>query len=86
MVSEAWPSINATRAAVRSESRSDLDDAASLGIVVHPLTSAQRNQWRVATADVTEQLIKKIGGRSREVYERIQEVRENYQREEPTPH
>jgi TRAP-type C4-dicarboxylate transport system substrate-binding protein len=81
MVSEAWPAIDTTRIAVRSESRSDLDAAASLGIVVHTLTNAQRDQWRMATQSVTEQLIEKIGGGSREVYDRIQEVREIYQRQ-----
>ena len=78
MVTESWPAITSTRMAVRSESRSDLDNAASLGFVVHPLTSEQRDQWRGATAEVTEQLIEKIGGRSREVYQRIQEARALY--------
>jgi len=78
MVSDAWPAIATTRTAVRSESRSDLDNAASLGIVVHTLTVAQRDQWRAATQGVTEQLINKIGGQSREVYNRIQEVRRTY--------
>jgi TRAP-type C4-dicarboxylate transport system substrate-binding protein len=84
MVSEAWPAIETTRIAVRSESRGDLDAAASLGIVVHTLTAAQRDQWRVATQSVTGQMINKIGGRSREVYEQIQEVRGAYQRQGPS--
>ena len=75
MVSEAWPAIDTTRVAVRSESRRDLQDAAALGFVVHRLTPEQRDQWRSATSEVTEQLIRKIGGRSREVYQRIQAVR-----------
>jgi TRAP-type C4-dicarboxylate transport system substrate-binding protein len=85
MVSEAWPPIAATRSAVRSESRGDLEEAAALGFRVHNLSSGQRNQWRMATAGVTAQLINKIGGRSREVYERIQEVRSTYQLRKPTP-
>ena len=83
MVSEAWPAIEMTRAAVRSESRSDLEDAAALGFVVHRLTPGQRDQWRDATVDVTEQLIKKIGGRSREVYQRIQAARAMHRRPQP---
>jgi TRAP-type C4-dicarboxylate transport system substrate-binding protein len=77
MVTAAWPAIETTRAVVRAESARDLQDA-SLGIVVHPLTPQQRDVWRAATADVTEQLIAKIGGRSREVYERIQLARAEY--------
>jgi TRAP-type C4-dicarboxylate transport system substrate-binding protein len=79
LVSNAWPAIDVTRAAVRSESRNDLADAKGLGFVVHRLTPEARDQWRMATAEVTDKLINKIGGRSREVYQRIQEVRAAYQ-------
>ena len=79
MVTDAWPAIEQTRAVVRAESASDLQDE-SLGIVVHALTPEQRAQWRAATAGVTEQLIAKIGGRSREVYERIQATRADFQK------
>jgi TRAP-type C4-dicarboxylate transport system substrate-binding protein len=79
MVSAAWPAIGTTRAAVRGESGADLADD-SLGIVVHRLTPAQREQWRTETAAVTDQLIAKIGGRSAEIYARIQTVRSDYRR------
>ena len=74
----AWPAIDTTRRAVRTESAEDIAAAESLGIVVHTLTRAEREQWVAATADVTDRLIDKIGGRSREVYERILAVRAAY--------
>lgn len=80
MVEAAWPDIEETRTAVRAESARDLEDGAALGIVVHPLSPQQRDQWRVATAGVTEQLIDKIGGRSAEIYQRIEQLRSEYRR------
>jgi TRAP-type C4-dicarboxylate transport system substrate-binding protein len=79
MVKAAWPAIGTTRSAVRGESTADLADE-SLGIVVHRLTPAQREQWRTATATVTDQLIEKIGGQSAEIYARIRTVRSDYRR------
>lgn len=70
-VMASWPTAQASRAAVRRESDQDLANAQALGIVVHPLTETERDAWRQATAGVTEQLIRTIGGRSREVYELI---------------
>lgn len=78
MVQAAWPAIEETRAAVRAESASDLENGAALGIVVHSLSPEQRDEWRAATADVTSQLIGKIGGRSAEIYERIVRTRGEY--------
>ena len=77
MVTAAWPAISTTRAVVRGESERDLADE-SLGIQVHYLAPEERDAWRVATADVTTQLIGKIGGRSAEIYERIQAVRQEF--------
>jgi len=77
MVSNAWPPISETRRVVRGESEADLADP-SLGIVIHGLNPEQRERWRVATAEVTGQLIAKIGGRSQEIYERIQQARATY--------
>jgi TRAP-type C4-dicarboxylate transport system substrate-binding protein len=83
-VTAAWPAIAATRRTVRAESNQDLADAAGLGITVHSLTPQQRSHWRAATAEVTPQLIAKIGGRSAEVYRVIQTAREEYaRRQEP---
>lgn len=79
-VTAAWPAITDTRRAVRAESTADLDDAAALGIEVHPLTPEQRNLWQEATADVTPRLIDKIGGRAAEVYGVIQAARKDYRR------
>ncbi|MGI9292074.1 MAG: TRAP transporter substrate-binding protein [Gammaproteobacteria bacterium] len=78
LVTRAWPAIEQTRQTVRDESRQDLESAASLGITVHSLTPEQRNEWRLATAAVTPELIRKIGGRSAEVYKVIQEAREEF--------
>jgi len=77
-VTGAWPPIADTRKAVRRESQYDLDNALELGFEVHRLTAAERDQWREATAAVTEQLIDKLGGRSAEVYEVIEEARQDF--------
>lgn len=78
MVSSAWPDIETTRSAVRAESTQDLLDSQTLGITVHALTPAERQEWREATSAVTPQLIRQIGGRSAEVYELIQTARRDY--------
>ncbi len=78
MVSAAWPTIENTRRAVREESAQDLRDAEALGISVHTLTPARRQEWRAATASVTPQLIRQVGGGSAEVYAVIQTARREY--------
>jgi len=78
MVQAAWPAIEETRAVVRAESASDLENGAALGIVVHSLSAQQREEWRAATTGVTEKLIAKIGGRSAEIYERIVKTRAEF--------
>ncbi|HJP03949.1 MAG: hypothetical protein CL799_10655 [Chromatiales bacterium] len=77
-VSSAWPTIDDTRRAVRAESQRDLKDAAELGIVVHRLNVEQRQLWRDATTKATGEMIKTIGGRSGEVYELIQDARQEF--------
>ena len=77
-VTDAWPTISATRRAVRTESREDLENAQELGFTVHRLTPEARNEWRAVTAEVTPELISKIGGRSAELYAVIQAGREDY--------
>jgi TRAP-type C4-dicarboxylate transport system substrate-binding protein len=77
-VMASWPTAATSRRAVRAESDRDLLNGQELGIVVHPLTEAQRDAWRQATAGVTEKLIGTIGGRSREVYELIQKGKADY--------
>lgn len=74
-VTAAWPSAAEVRAQVRAESAADLAAGSDLGISVHPLTAAARNQWRDVTAPVTQQLIATIGGRSAEIHAAIQEGR-----------
>jgi TRAP-type C4-dicarboxylate transport system substrate-binding protein len=76
-VQAAWPPISATRAAVRGESEQDLADPA-LGIQVHRLDKAARQEWRDATAAVTAQLTEKIGGRADEVLQVIETARAEY--------
>ncbi len=77
-VAAAWPAAAVTRADVRAESAADLAQGATLGITVHRLTPAQRARWRAATAGVTPQLIKAIGGRSQEIYDVILQARADF--------
>jgi len=65
-----FPPIEASRRAVREQDARDLADP-ELGIRVQRLTPAQRRAWMDATAGVTERLLAEIGGRSREIYQRI---------------
>lgn len=77
-VTSAWPVVAETRAAVRQESALDLAAGEELGIVVHTLTPEQRDQWRIATAAVTQQLIDTIGGRSGAIHAVIEHARIAY--------
>jgi len=79
-VTKAWPSAASVRRDVRGESAADLAAADKLGFTVHRITAQQRAQWRAATAGVTQQLIRTIGGRSAEIYAVIQQGRADYQR------
>ncbi len=77
-VMAAWPPAAKTRVDVRAESAADLKAGRQLGIEVHRISAEQRNQWRLATAPVTERLIATIGGRSAEIYAVIQQAREEF--------
>lgn len=77
-VMSAWPPAPLTRAEVRAESAADLAAGRELGIEVHRITAEQREQWRQATAPVTDKLIATIGGRSAEIYAVIQQAREEF--------
>jgi len=77
-VTAAWPPAAQTRAEVRAESAADLAAGEELGITVHKITPEQRDQWRKVSAPVTDQLIRTIGGESREIYRLIQKGREAF--------
>jgi TRAP-type C4-dicarboxylate transport system substrate-binding protein len=72
VLEESFPPIAESREVVRAQTAGDLVNAGSLGIVVHELTAAERDEWRRATAGVTRGLITQIGGRAREVFAVIQ--------------
>lgn len=75
LLADSFPGIDATRLAIRRQTDDDLALGEKIGIVVHPLTPEQREQWRTATAGVTGQLIDALGGRSREIYATIQQAK-----------
>lgn len=77
ILEESFPSVAETRGATRAQELLDLGDPA-LGIKEHALTDAERADWRSATASVTELLLEKIGGRSREVYALIRRGKAEY--------
>lgn len=68
ILTESFPPITRSRVVVRTQTAADLSDAETLGIIVHTLTAAQREEWRRAAGGVTAQLIEEIGGRAAEVH------------------
>lgn len=72
ILEESFPPIGRSRQVVRAQTAADLGAAQELGIIVHELSTEQREQWRQATAGVTQALIRSIGGRAEEVYAVIQ--------------
>jgi len=78
LMADSFPGIEATRRAIRQQTEDDLALGEKIGIVVHPLTDGQRDEWRQVTAPVTEKLIDALGGRSREIYATIQRARAEY--------
>lgn len=80
LLTEAFPSIQVTRAAIRAEEATDLQRAGEIGFTVHELTPAQRQQWMNAVTATHEELVDEVGGRSREIYELILEGKADYAR------
>ena len=77
ILADSFPQIADSRRLTRAQDLADLTDP-SLDIIVHTLSDEQREAWRAATADVTEQLIEKSGGRAREIYELILQGKAEY--------
>ncbi|MCC5793705.1 MAG: TRAP transporter substrate-binding protein [Chromatiales bacterium] len=78
ILSDSFPPLSETRAAVRAETAEDIAGSAALGFVVHELGDAQLVQWRAATARVTGQLVDTLGGRSAELLELIEQGRREF--------
>jgi len=78
LLSDAFPSIQVTREAIRAEEATDLQRAQEIGFKVHELTAEQRQQWMNAVTATHEQLVEEVGGRSRAIYELIQEGKAAY--------
>lgn len=73
----AFPPIQVTRRMIREEIDRDLATSESeLGFVSHELTPEQRQLWIDATRSTHDELVRTLGGRSREIYELIQQGRE----------
>ncbi len=74
---DAFPSIDESRAASRAQELRDLNDPA-LGIQVHELSEAQRELWKAAVKNVTPELIRRLGGRSAEIFALIRQGKRAY--------
>ncbi len=83
LLQQSFPSIEDSRRAIRAETGAELAGATSLGFAVQPLNAGQKAQWRAATSGVTELLIKKTGGKSREIYQQIQKARAEFVATQP---
>jgi len=82
VLQEAFPKIAESRRLTRAQDETDLRDP-EVGIRVHELTAAQRDEWKRATAGVTQKLIDSIGGRSREIHELIRAGKDEYAASRP---
>lgn len=80
-VTAAWPTAAETRTDVRAESDGDLAAGKDIGIIVHEVSHEHRDQWRVAVAGVTEELVATIGGRSQEVLDLIQQAKLDFRQQ-----
>ena len=81
MLSEAFPSIQVTREAIRAEEATDLKRAQDIGFTVHELTPEQHQQWMTAVSATHEKLVDEVGGRSRAIYELIKQGKAAYARQ-----
>lgn len=75
LLADSFPGIEITRRAIRRETADDLANSDKLGFVVHALTGEQLEEWRQATAPVTGELIRALGGRSEWIYQTIERAR-----------
>ncbi|MCC5860873.1 MAG: TRAP transporter substrate-binding protein [Gammaproteobacteria bacterium] len=76
----AFPDISVTRRMIREEIDRDLAiSEAELGFVSHELTVEQRALWVEATRGTHDDIIRTLGGRSREIYELIEQGRASWQ-------
>ncbi len=78
VLTESFPPVEESRRLSRAQDTADLADPA-LGIIVHALTAEQRAAWQAETANVTEQMIEKLGGRAREIYDVIVKGKAEYE-------
>lgn len=81
---DSFPTIDESRALTRRQDEVDLLDP-DVGIRSHEVTAEQREEWKRATAAVTEDLIAKIGGRSAEIYDLIRRGKTEFARQGPAP-
>ena len=78
LLTEAFPTIQVTRKAIRAETDGDLALAGELGFTVHDLTPEQRGAWRRLVGNTHRQLVTEVGGRSEEIYALILEGKQAY--------
>ncbi len=71
LLTEAFPSIQVTRQAIREETDGDLAKAEEMGFTVHRLTPAQRDDWQRAVGNTHQKLVAEVGGQSQEIYDLI---------------
>lgn len=75
----AFPDITVTRRMIRAEIDRDLAiSEQELGFVSHELTPEQRALWVAATRGTHDDIIRTLGGRSREIYTLIEQGRESW--------
>jgi len=77
ILTENFPSAAESRSATRAQDEKDLADP-ELGIQWQMLLPGERAEWREATSGVAERLLDEIGGRSREIYDLIQQGKAEY--------
>jgi len=78
ILTDSFPPVAESRRLTRAQDVADLNDPA-LGIIVHAISDQQRDEWKSATAGVTERLVDGLGGRSREIHELILKGKAEYE-------
>lgn len=80
MLATAFPAIELSRRAIRTESREDLDEGEARGILVHHPDAAEQAAWKAAGALAYEQLLTGLDERGMALHDRIVAVKADFVR------
>ena len=85
-VLRATPDVNEVRRMVRARNLSDLEKAASQGVVLYQPSGTEIAAWKEATSAVAGQLVDQIGGNAHIFYDAIMDGKAAYLRDKTNGH